>query len=59
MPFRTVGPNQFSSSLSLFDSGAMDEGGEKPALLKELHRDLARKYQLHGTSIEQIWRSLS
>lgn len=37
----------------------MDEGGEKPALLKELHRDLARKYQLHGTSIEQIWRSLS
>lgn len=31
----------------------------KPNLLKELHRDLARKYQVHGTRIEQIWRSFS
>lgn len=37
----------------------MDEAREKPALLKELHRDLIRKYQLHGTRIEHIWRSLS
>lgn len=29
----------------------------KPSLLKELHTDLARKYQVHGTRIEQFWRS--
>ncbi|USP77438.1 ipa protein [Curvularia clavata] len=26
---------------------------------KELHRDLARKYQQHGPRIEEMWRSLS
>jgi hypothetical protein len=31
----------------------------KPSLLKELHRDLGRKYQVHGTRIEQIWRSFN
>jgi hypothetical protein len=29
----------------------------KPNVIKELQRDLARKYQIHGTRIEQIWRS--
>ena len=29
----------------------------KPTVVKELHKDLARKYQIHGTRIEQIWRS--
>jgi hypothetical protein len=29
----------------------------KPSTIKELHNDLARKYQVHGTRIEQIWRS--
>lgn len=28
-------------------------------VIKESHRDLARKYLLHGPQIEQIWRSLS
>ncbi|RHZ43625.1 uncharacterized protein CDV56_100351 [Aspergillus thermomutatus] len=36
----------------------MNETGETPALLKELHCDLRRKYQLHGSRIEQIWLSL-
>lgn len=31
---------------------------EKPELIKELQRDLARKYQLHGPKIEGIWHSL-
>jgi hypothetical protein len=31
----------------------------RPSLLKELHRDLGRKYQVHGTRIEQIWRSFN
>lgn len=35
---------------------AAEEG--KPEIIRELHMDLARKYQLHGTRIEQIWRSL-
>jgi hypothetical protein len=26
-------------------------------VIKELHRDLAWKYKIHGTRIEQIWRS--
>jgi hypothetical protein len=26
--------------------------------VKELHRDLARKFQRHGSRIEQVWRSL-
>ncbi|KAL3442961.1 hypothetical protein BJX65DRAFT_211484 [Aspergillus insuetus] len=29
----------------------------QPALLKQLQRDLSRKYQVHGTRIEEIWRS--
>jgi hypothetical protein len=28
-----------------------------PAFVKELYYELARKYQAHGTKIEQIWRS--
>ncbi|KFY68179.1 hypothetical protein V496_01246 [Pseudogymnoascus sp. VKM F-4515 (FW-2607)] len=28
-------------------------------VLKELHGDLARKYQIHGAKIEQIWRSFN
>lgn len=40
-------------------SGIMDGQGQgQGELLKELRGDLARKYQLHGTKIEQIWRSL-
>ncbi|KAE8376046.1 hypothetical protein BDV26DRAFT_266480 [Aspergillus bertholletiae] len=31
---------------------------EKPDLVKELQRDLARKYRLHGPKIEGIWHSL-
>ncbi|KAB8207493.1 hypothetical protein BDV34DRAFT_191805 [Aspergillus parasiticus] len=31
---------------------------EKPDLIKELQRDLARKYKLHGPKIEGIWHSL-
>ncbi|KNG88764.1 hypothetical protein ANOM_002815 [Aspergillus nomiae NRRL 13137] len=31
---------------------------EKSGLLKELQRDLARKYRLHGPKIEEIWHSL-
>jgi len=30
---------------------------DRSELIKELHKDLARKYQIHGTRIEQIWRS--
>jgi hypothetical protein len=37
----------------------MDASTEKSALIKELHRDLARKYQVHGARIEQIWRSFN
>jgi hypothetical protein len=38
----------------------MNESTEgKPSLIKELHRDLGRKYQVHGTRIEQIWRSFN
>jgi hypothetical protein len=29
----------------------------QPALLKQLQRDLSRKYQVHGTRVEEIWRS--
>ena len=29
--------------------------GDLPSGIKELHMDLARKYALHGTKIEQIW----
>lgn len=29
-----------------------------PAYLKELHRDLARKYKLHGAKLGEIWSSL-
>ncbi|KAL2856783.1 hypothetical protein BJX68DRAFT_229467 [Aspergillus pseudodeflectus] len=29
----------------------------QPALLKQLQQDLGRKYQVHGTRIEEIWRS--
>ncbi|GIJ87097.1 hypothetical protein Asppvi_006000 [Aspergillus pseudoviridinutans] len=35
----------------------MNETGQTSALVKRLHRDLAQKYQLHGSRIEQIWRS--
>ncbi|KAE8350553.1 hypothetical protein BDV28DRAFT_138936 [Aspergillus coremiiformis] len=31
---------------------------EKSPLIKELQKDLARKYELHGPKIEEIWRSL-
>jgi hypothetical protein len=27
--------------------------------IRELHRDIARKYRLHGAKVQQIWRSLS
>ncbi|RFU24060.1 hypothetical protein B7463_g12281, partial [Scytalidium lignicola] len=30
---------------------------EKPELIRELHKDLARKYELHGRNIERIWHS--
>jgi hypothetical protein len=36
----------------------MDAATDHEAV-KELHGDLSRKYRLHGTKIEQIWRSLS
>ncbi|KKZ61515.1 hypothetical protein EMCG_00594 [[Emmonsia] crescens] len=36
----------------------MDEVQPRVELLKELQQDLARKYQLHGAKIEDIWRSL-
>jgi hypothetical protein len=26
--------------------------------IKDLHRDLARKFQRHGSQLEQMWRSL-
>ncbi|OTA65726.1 hypothetical protein K449DRAFT_403217 [Hypoxylon sp. EC38] len=29
------------------------------SVLKELHRDLCRKYNLHGSKVQQIWRTLS
>ncbi|KAJ0414824.1 hypothetical protein BJY00DRAFT_294500 [Aspergillus carlsbadensis] len=29
----------------------------QPALLKQLQRDLSRKYQVHGSRVEEIWRS--
>ncbi|KAI0836259.1 hypothetical protein F5Y06DRAFT_113039 [Hypoxylon sp. FL0890] len=29
------------------------------SVLKELHRDLRRKYRLHGSKVQQIWRGLS
>jgi hypothetical protein len=35
----------------------MGEISVTPAFVKELYHDLARKYQAHGTKIEQIWRS--
>ncbi|OBT47430.1 hypothetical protein VE00_03258 [Pseudogymnoascus sp. WSF 3629] len=31
---------------------------EKPKIVQELHKDLARKYKVHRARIEQIWRSL-
>ncbi|KAF4627123.1 hypothetical protein G7Y89_g11031 [Cudoniella acicularis] len=35
----------------------MDQGAyENPQLVKELHRDLARKYQIHKAKIQEIWR---
>ncbi|TVY39828.1 hypothetical protein LOCC1_G004953 [Lachnellula occidentalis] len=36
----------------------MDVPMENGEALKELQRDLARKYRIHGAKIEQIWRSL-
>jgi hypothetical protein len=33
-------------------------GEEKGDVVKELHGDLARKYQIHRPKIEEIWRSL-
>ncbi|PGH30115.1 hypothetical protein GX50_07135 [[Emmonsia] crescens] len=36
----------------------MDEVQPRVELLKELQQDLARKYQLHGVKIQDIWRSL-
>lgn len=36
----------------------MDEPLKKD-VVKELHRDLSRKYRVHGPKIVQIWRSLS
>lgn len=35
----------------------MDSTGDKASMIKELHGDLSRKYQIHGPRIEQIWRS--
>ncbi|KAF7592476.1 hypothetical protein BBP40_000211 [Aspergillus hancockii] len=35
----------------------MGEISVTPAFVKELYHDLARKYQSHGTKIEQIWRT--
>ncbi|KAH9206767.1 hypothetical protein DL95DRAFT_347196 [Leptodontidium sp. 2 PMI_412] len=29
----------------------------KPEAIKELREDLARKYHIHGTKVEQLWRS--
>ncbi|OTA75518.1 hypothetical protein M434DRAFT_88393 [Hypoxylon sp. CO27-5] len=29
------------------------------SVIKELHRDLCRKYKLHGSKVQQIWRTLS
>ncbi|OJJ66190.1 hypothetical protein ASPBRDRAFT_59870 [Aspergillus brasiliensis CBS 101740] len=34
----------------------MDDVGDNAELVRELHRDLARKYRLHGSRIEQFWR---
>lgn len=34
----------------------MDDVGDNAELARELHRDLARKYQLHSSRIEQFWR---
>ncbi|KAI1085408.1 hypothetical protein F5B20DRAFT_2517 [Whalleya microplaca] len=34
-------------------------GAVDPALLVELHGDLAKRYKNHGPRLEQIWRSLS
>ena len=36
----------------------MDDPMENGEALKELQRDLARKYRIHGAKIEEIWRSL-
>jgi hypothetical protein len=35
----------------------MSESSDKSTLVKELHHDLARKFQLHGSRIEQMWIS--
>ncbi|KAH8689160.1 hypothetical protein BGW36DRAFT_391921 [Talaromyces proteolyticus] len=32
--------------------------GGKPDLIKQLHKDLARKWRVHGSRVTQIWRSL-
>lgn len=29
----------------------------QPALLKQLQRDLSRKYQVHGSRVDEIWQS--
>lgn len=36
----------------------MQATGDLLDVVKELDRHLKRKYQVHGTRIEQIWRSL-
>lgn len=36
----------------------MEPPSDNAQYLRELHRDLARKYRLHGTQIEASWRSL-
>jgi hypothetical protein len=36
----------------------MIEADDNVTFIKELQRDLARKYRLYGTKAEQIWRSL-
>ena len=35
------------------------EDASQEAAVKELHHDLARKYRVHGSKVEQIWPSLS
>ncbi|KAK7750557.1 hypothetical protein SLS62_007533 [Diatrype stigma] len=35
------------------------DGPRNTDVLKDLHRDLGRRYQVHGPKITQIWRSLS
>ncbi|RAK90704.1 hypothetical protein BO79DRAFT_280731 [Aspergillus costaricaensis CBS 115574] len=34
----------------------MDDMGDNAAFTRTLHQDLARKYRLHGSRIEQFWR---